>query len=287
MDTISPDKDASELAEQRFKMLEDIANELAGEVLFPTCFDIAFRIRQLLNDPDVSLDKLALVVSADPLISSKLLAMANSAAFSGKRSLRDVKGAIQRLGLKSVRTISLAIAMRQMLLLRGMADFAELAQRLWQHSTLAASASYVVARRMTRINPDEAYFAGMIHDIGAFYMLYRATQYPELLSRPESLKYLVVQWHESIGMSLMSALEVPLDIVEATRDHDNLRDAPALPKDLKDIVYIGNILAGSHFEWLYQDVDRATIERFALGQQYADLTDEIAEHAKSVAGVFS
>lgn len=51
-------------------------------------------------------------------------------------------------------------------------------------------------------------FAGLVHDMGAFYMLYRAVQYEDLRQRPETVKYLIAQWHESLGVSLLGALEV-------------------------------------------------------------------------------
>ena len=140
---------------------------------------------------------------------------------------------------------------------------------------------------MTRTNPDEAYFAGLIHDIGAFYMLFRATKYPELVARRQSLKHLVIQWHEGIGLTLLEALHVPEEVIEAAREHDLLREAPLVPGNLKDIVYIGNFLAGSHFEWLFQDIDRATIERHALGTQYTALDDEISAHTAAMAAVLA
>lgn len=283
MTAVTPPKVADELAAQRFQMLEDMAKELEGDVLFPTCFDLVVTLRNLMKDPDVSIDKVTAAVSVDPLICSKLLALANSAAYSAHQPLREVKGAIQRLGLTVVRTTSLAIALRQMLMLGGIAGFAEMARQLWMHSLLSASASFVVAHRLTTIHPDEAYMAGLVHDIGAFYMLYRATQYPELVARPESLKYLVMQWHEGVGQTLMSALHFPDDVVEAMRDHDCLHDAPQLPRNLADVIYLGNVLAGSHFEWSRQDVDRETIARFPLGPQYTDLMDEIRQHAASMA----
>ena len=55
--------------------------------------------------------------------------------------------------------------------------------------------------------------AGLVHDLGAFYMLYRSAQYEELRLRPDTVKYLILQWHESIGVSLLDALGVPEEIV--------------------------------------------------------------------------
>ncbi|MBK6999428.1 MAG: HDOD domain-containing protein [Rhodoferax sp.] len=255
-------------------------------MLFPTCFDVAARIRKVTNDPDSTLEQVATVVQADPLISSKLMLLANSAVNAASQPAREVGTAIARLGLTVVRSTSLTLAMRQMLLLKNMVNFADMTHQLWEHSLLTASACKVVAQRMTRLDPNEAYFTGMVHDLGAFYMVYRATQYPELVARPQSLKHLVVQWHESVGMTLLDALGLPEDIVEATRDHDCQRAIPDVPHSLQDVLYVSNIFAGAYFEWLYHDVDRATIERYALGPRYLELDDEIREHAQSMARTF-
>ena len=67
-----------------------------------------------------------------------------------------------------------------------------------------------------RINPDQAFLAGLVHDLGAFYMLYRAAQYEELRMRPDTVKYLMLQWHEGIGVSLLNALGLPEEIIKLT-----------------------------------------------------------------------
>ena len=60
------DKIGAELKAQRFQMLEDIAEELAGEVVFPTHFDVIMRLRKVLNDPNQSISGIAAAVSLDP-----------------------------------------------------------------------------------------------------------------------------------------------------------------------------------------------------------------------------
>ncbi len=276
----SQDKAGKDLSQQRFQMLEDIARDLAGDVVFPTCFDISVRVRRVLDDPMVSLDRVVAIVGADPLVSSKLVRLANSVAFNPSGSaVRDVKAAISRLGLKTVCTTATAIAMKQLLSAKGMVAFAEINEGLWLHSMRSAAAAYVIARRLTRINPDEAMLAGLVHDLGAFYMLYRATQYPELRERPDTVRYLVMQWHESIGESLLAALGLPEEIVESTHDHDQLHPAPETPKNLTDVVYLCNVMAGSHFEWLHQDISRELMERYPLGEIYTSLIPEIDGHA--------
>ncbi len=276
MGTHTDNKTGDDLKAQRFQMLEDIARELSGEVVFPTYFDAVLRLRKVLQDPNETIGGIASAVSLEPLISAKLLHLANSVAFNPQGTqVVDLKSAITRLGLNAVRSAALAIVMAQLLRAKGMASFADLTHRLWEHSIHTAAAARVLAREHTRLNADEAMLAGLIHDLGAFYMLYRATQYEELRERPDTVRYLIVQWHESIGISLLNALGLPEEIVNATDDHDRLRPAPETLRTLGDVIYVANMLSGGHFEWLMQELGSTPDELDELSRRYGYLQPEI------------
>lgn len=275
---IEEDKTGQALNAQRFQMLEDIARELAGEVVFPTHFDAVLRLRNILHDSELPLSTISAAIAVEPLISAKLLHLANSAAFNpGRQDVVDLQAAIARLGINTVRSAAMSIVMAQIIRAKGMAPFADLATRLWEHSVRSAAAARVIARRQTRINPEEAMLAGMIHDLGAFYMLYRSTRYDELARRPDTVRHLILQWHESIGISLLGALGLPEEIVAATSEHDSLRQLPIPPRTLGDIVYLANLLAGGHFEWTQQAMPAETME--TLNTAYAGLMTEIDEES--------
>lgn len=283
------DKLGAELDHQRFQMLRDIARELSGDTVFPTSFDTVTQLRKALQDPEISIGRLAALITLDPLISARLLALANSAYYNpGGRPVRDLHHAIERLGLALVRTASLAIAMKQLLMSRGVVGFHHLADQLWRHSLHAASAAYVLARRLTRLSPDEALLAGMVHDIGAFYMIYRASLYEELVLRPETTQYLIVRWHESIGHALAIALGLPVELADAIRDHDQPRSIPATPRTLADIVFLANQLAGGISGWLGHHPSQFPIAGLdqirALNEQ---LDEEIRAHEASLLAAFA
>lgn len=276
MGTHTDNKTGDDLKAQRFQMLEDIAKELSGEVVFPTYFDAVLRLRKVLQAPNETIGSIATAVSLEPLISAKLLHLANSVAFNPQgNQVVDLKAAVSRLGLNAVRSAALSIVMAQLLRAKGMASFADLTHKLWEHSIHTAAAARVLAREHTRFNADEAMLAGLIHDLGAFYMLYRATQYDELRERPETVRYLIVQWHESIGISLLNALGLPEEIVNATEDHDRLRPAPETLRTLSDVIYVANMLSGGHFEWLMQDLGSTPDELDELSRRYGYLQPEI------------
>ena len=270
------DKKGDELKAQRFEMLADIAKELSGEVIFPTYFDAVLRLRKVLQDSSLSITEIAAAVSMEPLIGAKLLHLANSVAFNpAGLEVVDLKSALTRLGVNAVRTTAMSIVMSQLMRAKGMANFAELTHALWDHSIKTAAAARIIAKNLTRLNPEEAMLAGLIHDLGAFYMLYRATQYEELRHRPDSVRYLIIQWHESIGVSLLNAIGIPEEIVDATVDHDQVRSTPSPIRSLPEVVYVANMLAGGHFEWLMQNQSDYPADLILLNEKYDYLLPEI------------
>lgn len=294
MDSLSTDEKTSpDLSSRSFRifeerLFEDIARELAGEVVFPTCFDVMLRLREVLGDPDASLHRIGQVIGGDPLVCSKLLGIANSAAFNpGGQEITEIGTAIQMLGLNLVQSAAMAVVMKQLLLSRGLAEFDAVMQQLWEHSLLTASAAQVLARRLTRLSPDDAFLAGLVHDLGVYYMLYRANRYAELRARPEALWHLVLQWHESIGESLLDALGLPEKICLAIRDHDQPRPLPTPLASLSDTLYVANILAGGILEWLMKDIDAAERKRSELSEEQRALLPEIKEHFAGVRAAFA
>jgi len=284
----SADKVGEALNAQRFQMLEDIAIELAGNVVFPTSFDAALRLRKELQNPDLPTARIATIVGFEPLVASKLLTLANSVLYSPDGTpARDLRAAISRLGVDLVRTTALGIAMGQLLRSKEMVVFTDLAQALWLHSLKTATAARLLARTHTKIKPDEAMLAGLVHDLGAFYMLYRAAQYPELRMRPDTVRYLIIEWHENIGVTLLNALGLPEEIIDATADHDLPRSGPVVLRNLSDIVYVANILAGTRLEWADVDNKERADDIAAVSQEYADLLPEIERETQAMQAVFA
>lgn len=265
-----------------FRILEDIARDLSGDVNFPICMDAAILVRNTLKDPLANLERVVQVVGIEPLISSKLLRLANSVIYnpSGK-SITDLATAIGRLGFEAVRTISLAVAMDQMLKSRNLVSYDDIAKKAWEHSIQVAALARVLARRLGRINPDDAMLAGMVHDIGIFYLLYRAAEYQEYRDNEPAMLELLKGWHESIGESLLHILGLPDHITDAVRDHDQLHNIET-PCTVRDVLYFANLLAAHGEEWLPADADSIAVELMrADRERYVDIVkeaeDDIAE----------
>ncbi len=257
-----------------FKILDQIARDLSGDVNFPTCLDAAVLIRNTLRDPQADLARVVQVVGVEPLISSKLLRIANSVVYNPSGwPITDLGTAIGRLGFEVVRTTSLAVAMDQMLKSRHL-SFEHIGHKAWEHSLEVAAIARVLARRLGRVNPDEAMLAGLVHDIGVFYLLFRAGDYPEYRGDEAALLELLRGWHESIGESLLHLLGLPEEIADAISEHDHLSDV-GTPCSIRDVLYFANLLAGSDQEWLPADITPEQLTaREADRERYAEFVAE-------------
>lgn len=233
-----------------FKILEDIARDLSGdEVVFPTFLDITYQVRTALKNPNMNVDQLAKLVSAEPLMSAKIIRMANSVALNPTgQQVADVKTAIVRVGMEVVRTVSFAVAMEQLIGSKQMQAFEGLSKKLWEHTAYVAALCRVLAVKLAKLNGDEAMFTGLVHDLGAFYLLSRASQFPELVADKEALYGLLVDWHDSIGHALLSALGLPETVLKAVQEHETDRTVHEI-KDLADVLYVANKMAETQVSW--------------------------------------
>jgi len=198
--------------------LDAIAADAArGEMVFPTHTEIALRVQRALDDPDCAINELSKLISAEPLLSARVVSIANSVAYNPSgRGMSDVRSAVSRLGFSTLRTMVTAVIVRQM---QGMSHSPEhrvLAGRLWEHTAHVASLARVIARRVTRQDPEAAFFAGIVHEVGGFYLISRASAFPGLLESG------LEAWYEEgealVGRAVVLALGVPANIREGLED---------------------------------------------------------------------
>jgi HD-like signal output (HDOD) protein len=270
-----------------FKILEDIARDLSGdEITFPTFLDITFQVRSALKDPNLSVEQLAKLVGAEPLMSAKIIRMANSVALNPSgREVSDVKNAILRVGMEAVRTVSFAVAMEQLLKSKQMQPFEGLSRRLWEHTSHVAALCRVLARKIARINGDEAMFAGLVHDLGVFYLMSRAANFPELVNDKVELHALLVGWHDNIGHALLSALGSPESVLVAVQEHETDREIKAID-NLSNVLYVANKIANRTAGWrdpeLDGTVDTSMLDDLFDAETLAEIIDESEDEVLSL-----
>lgn len=251
-----------------FEFIESLAKELSSKnLVFPTSLNITMRIRSALNGPDSSTDKVAHIVGAEPVLSAQLLRLANSAAMnSSGKPVVDLHTAITRIGYAMVRNLAISVGMRQLSQASPQGVMQPLVEKLWKHSIQVASISYILAKRRTRINPDEAMLAGLLHDIGEFYILTRVKDFPDLFADEAAIKEITHLWHAEVGRAILESWEIPEEIAAAIQDHETFDRTHAAPADLTDVIMVASILSG---EGMPENIDWEKVPQ-AFGQLRLD-----------------
>ena len=189
----------------------------ADQLIFPTTTEMALKVQRVLDDPDCSLDKLAKLAQDDPLLAARVVAVANSVIFNRSgRAIADIKSAVSRIGFNTLRALAASVVVRQMQGMARTGEHKQMAMKLWEHTTHVAALSQVIARRVTRVNPDTAFFAGIIHEVGGFYLISLAADYPGLL---EGANGSLLAWDDGgaaeVGHAVLRLLGAPTEVTEA------------------------------------------------------------------------
>jgi len=219
--------------------------EIAGDHIdLPSYPEVALRVRRVLADEEVSIDHVVRVVSAEPSLVVRLLQLGNSAALnpSGRR-LTDLRAAITRIGFNMARSATIAFAMSQLRRAEAYKGLEKPFNELWRNSTQVAAVSFVVAKRLTKVNAELAMLAGLLHTVGKLYLLTRAARYPELLNDTVAYPALVQAWHARIARAILVNWEMAPPVIDAVQGFEAADREREGEIDLLDVLWVGRSLA--------------------------------------------
>jgi len=279
----NPSQSAQPTDMQAFAFVQSLAAELSkGKVELPSFPDIALRVRRVLSDENVSQDMVVRVVGSEPALAARLMQIGNSAAlnFSG-RPITELRTAISRMGFNMVRSAAIAFAMSQLKKQDALKGLEKPLEDLWKRSAAVAAMSHAVARRYSKVNPDTALLAGLLHGIGQLYILTRSAQHPGLFANQAAYAAIVRDWHSAIAKALLENWEMAEEVIEAVSNFEDMERSHSGPVDLTDVVTVGNLLAAfkDHPETIELNMhDVAACKRMQIDRaSYEQLIDE-SEH---------
>jgi HD-like signal output (HDOD) protein len=190
----------------------------------PTLPAILARVRGVMEDPQSSATDIARVISGDPAIASKVLQVANSAAYGFPRKIADIAQAIAWLGLKETYQIALSVRALDMFAKDKRFDY----ERFRSHSAQCAAAANVLAKRCGLQGKTGIFAAGLLHDIGKLVLVDALLErYAKIAARiaEEGHESVLVEEdelgvsHAEVGYLLAEHWQFPLEMGEAIRFH--------------------------------------------------------------------
>ncbi len=254
-----------------FGMFEKIAAEPIKAVNFPSHFEIALKLKSVIAAPSSTVRKVVDIVHGEPLIASKIITAANTVTVRGSEPVSDLEKAVIRLGIDHVRRIALVTAVNQLRVSKHTLQYASLARRVWLRSLYVAAASSVIAKERTEFSPGEAQFAGLLLNLGGFYLLHRIGSVPNLIIHPDDVKEGLSRHYLPTTRKILEHLGIPKTIQQAMEIEGYQKNALRYPpKTLAEVLNVSNTFANDRISWYEEDANSVEIP-----DEYLDLKDKI------------
>jgi HD-like signal output (HDOD) protein len=131
----------------------------------PPLPDVAFRVLQIVRDPEYSIDTLVSVVRTDPALTTRILKLCNSSLFGLSREITTVSDAVAYIGTRNLVKLVLVTCTSGYFKSAKGSGFGD-AATLWHHTLACATACQSLAEQSGYDQPATAYTAGILHNVG-------------------------------------------------------------------------------------------------------------------------
>lgn len=239
---------------------------------------VAERVLAVTASPSSSADDIAEVLSGDPTIAAKVLRVVNSPFYGVCRQITQISRAVVMLGSVSVRNLVLGICTRDAMPVPE--DRIAEHEILWQHSLAVASAADLIAKRTGYKPPEEAFLAGLLHDMGQLAM---AALEPEAFravfaDTSSGVRFLGLERkhlgidHVDAGHRILTAWGLPQILCDVVKDHHAQEIEPDSDHaKLLAITMLADIMA--HLIGAGLDVPAGTSHRAAVAVEFLGLSN--------------
>lgn len=214
----------TEIPYQPFQPKIDIEELVSTKV--PMMPGSAARISSLLNDVNASSKQLTDAITYDPILTARILRLANSPIYSLQKNVSTLRHAVEVVGMKAIYEI----------LIIGLAadSFAkeirhsEKGRKIWEHSLAVALLSRELGHVLRLRGTEEAFICGLLHDIGKILLLKNDfQQFSETLIENDEMQMLHAESsafgynHAQIGSLVANRWGLPDGVCHTILNHHN------------------------------------------------------------------
>lgn len=230
---------------------QTLRERLAHCNTLPTMPAVATRVVELARDPSSSMRDVADVVVSDPALAAKILRIANSPLYARRRECETFQQALVLLGLNA--TLTLALTFSLVSSMKSASGSGLDLDRVWRRSLLAGAAARVLAVHFGSTNPEEAFLAALLQDIGMLAIDRGYSEVYELLARDEqdhdvvrAIELDAMQCdHAAVGAWLMKRWNLPERLQDAVAHSHRPIALNSMPQSAEDILQRSVGLSGS------------------------------------------
>jgi putative nucleotidyltransferase with HDIG domain len=215
----------------------------------PALPDTTVKVIRLADDPNASVREIGQIIAMDMAFTSRVLTIANSAYYGMSRSISTVNEAVLVLGMTALRNLAVAAATYETLN-KEMAGYCLPAGQLWKHSVECAVAAQIIAKQTGKVKMDEAFVAGLLHDVGKVILnLYVGPQFEAIraLSELDDMPFYMAERmvlgfdHAEVGAKIAEKWNLPAMHCAAIAGHHSAELGELAPA-LSAVVHVANVI---------------------------------------------
>ncbi len=230
----------------------DVVASAIGEIShIATLPEVTLKIINLVEDPNSTAQDLNKVITNDPALGARILKVVNSAFYGLPGQIASINRAIVLLGLNAVKNIAIAASLAKLFRGGQIAPHFD-AHDLWNHSIAVATATKMIGKEAQLGLADEAFLAGLIHDIGIMVeiqamrgkfveVILKKKENPELSLRAIETEILGAD-HQEFGAGLCRAWKFPNSFIYVTGNHHNPMELEEDQRKLACAVNLADVL---------------------------------------------
>lgn len=180
---------------------ESIRKQVSLLKNLPTLPHILLKLIKACNDDKISLSEIASIIEKDPSLSGKVLRLVNSAYYGLPKKIQTMKQAVTFLGTSTTKNTAISAAVFQTFRRTVKHDGLNL-KLFWWHSLKCAVSARLLARELKYASPEEAFLAGLLHDIGRLVLWVNVTeQYADILRKYVDRSDLLLAGEVGLGLN--------------------------------------------------------------------------------------
>ncbi|MCH2055436.1 MAG: HDOD domain-containing protein [Thalassotalea sp.] len=230
-------------------LVEKIKNDA---LVLPTLPEIALKVREAADDPDINLNQMSEVIAQDPALSMGMLKVANSAVMGRTVKVETVNQAVTRIGLRQIKSIATAMAIEQVFVSEN-DIIAMYMKKSWEKTVSVAAAAialmtfYTQENKHTSLALDTLTLAALVHNVGVLPILTESENHPDVFANPTFLQQAIVKLGSIIGAEVTKAWGFAEDFTALV---SSWSDLTVLPEEAH---YLDFIRAGAIYNDLFKN----------------------------------
>lgn len=217
-------------------------------LVLPTLPEIALKVREAADDPEINLNAMSDIISNDPALSLGMIKVANSAVLGRSVKVETLGQAVTRIGLRQIKSIATAMAIEQVFVSES--DIISMyLKKSWDKTVDVSSVSvalmtfYLKDNKHSPLALDTLTLAALIHNIGVLPILTEAEQHQSVFANPSFLQQAIIKLASQIGGEVTRAWGLSSEFSEVVERWSDLTLLPSEPHYL-DFVRAGAIYHG-------------------------------------------